>query len=58
MEVTIIVLVVLAILGFFGVGGYLLRDFGKQVLTRDIAAVGADLQSRQEAVLAGRPGGD
>ncbi len=52
MEVTIIVLVVLAVGGFFGVGGYLLRDFGKQVLSRDAAAVGADLQVRQEAVLA------
>lgn len=51
MEVTIIVLVVLAVGGLYGVGGYLLRDFGKQVLSRDSAAVGADLQARQEAVL-------
>lgn len=52
MEVTIIVLVVLAVGALYGVGGYLLRDFGKQVLNRDSAAVSADLQSRQEAVLA------
>ncbi len=52
MEVTIIVLVVLAIGALYGVGGYLLRDFGKQVLSRDAAAVEADLQARQDAALA------
>jgi hypothetical protein len=51
-EVTIVVLVVLAVGALYGVGGYLLRDFGKQVLNRDSAAVGADLQARQEAALA------
>jgi leucyl aminopeptidase (aminopeptidase T) len=51
-EVTIVVLVVLAVGALYGVGGYLLRDFGKQVLNRDTAAVGADLQARQEATLA------
>lgn len=52
MEVTIVVLVVLAVGALYGVGGYLLRDFGKQVLSRDTVALGADLQARQEAALA------
>ena len=52
MEVTIVVLVVLAVGALYGVGGYLLRDFGKQVLSRDTTTVGADLQARQEAALA------
>ncbi len=51
-EVTIVVLVVLAVGAFYGVGGYLLRDFGQQILTRDAATLGADLQARQEAALA------
>lgn len=52
MEVTIVVLVVLAVGALYGVGGYLLRDFGQTVLTRDAATLGADLQARQEAALA------
>jgi len=51
-EVTIVVLVVLAVGALYGVGGYLLRDFGQTVLTRDAATLGADLQARQEAALA------
>lgn len=51
-EVTIVVLVVLAIGTLYGVGGYLLRDFGQKVLTRDAATLGADLQARQEVALA------
>lgn len=51
-DVAIILIVLLVVVGVFGAGGYLLRDFGRQVLARDAATVSSELAERQEQALA------